>query len=181
MNIFILDSNIETCARYHVDSHVVKQILEYSQLLSTAHRVLDTKPKVTKINNRKATVYTLNDERDDVIYKATHINHPCSIWVRQSKVNYLWLLALLKQLHNEYTYRYGKIHASSRILPYLEQLPKNIPDINNMTPFALAMPDEFKTKDPVESYRNYYNGSKQRLFSWKKREQPYWIIIGNKI
>lgn len=29
------------CANAHVDKHVVNMILEYAQLLSTAHRVLD--------------------------------------------------------------------------------------------------------------------------------------------
>ena len=41
MNIFYLDEDVQKCAEYHVDRHVVKMILEYAQLLSTAHRVLD--------------------------------------------------------------------------------------------------------------------------------------------
>ena len=41
MNIFYLDKDPITCAEMHVDKHCVKMILEYAQLLSTAHRVLD--------------------------------------------------------------------------------------------------------------------------------------------
>ena len=41
MNIFYLDKDVKKCAEMHVDKHVVKMILEYAQLLSTAHRVLD--------------------------------------------------------------------------------------------------------------------------------------------
>lgn len=41
MNIFYLDPNPTKCARYHADKHCVKMVLEYAQLLSTAHRVLD--------------------------------------------------------------------------------------------------------------------------------------------
>ena len=37
MNIFILDEDIDKCAEYHVDKHVVKMILESAQLLCTAH------------------------------------------------------------------------------------------------------------------------------------------------
>ena len=47
------------------------------------------------------------------------------------------------------------------------------------TEFALAMPDEYKTKDAVESYRNYYmSEEKQKIASWKKgREKPSWYRI----
>jgi hypothetical protein len=41
MNIFYLDEDPKICAQYHCDKHVVKMIIEYAQLLSTAHRVLD--------------------------------------------------------------------------------------------------------------------------------------------
>ena len=38
MNIFVLDDDIEKCARYHCDKHVVKMILESAQMLSTVSR-----------------------------------------------------------------------------------------------------------------------------------------------
>ena len=38
--MFYLDIT-QRCAKQHVDKHVVKMIVEYAQLLSTAHRVLD--------------------------------------------------------------------------------------------------------------------------------------------
>lgn len=41
MNIFYLDRDVSKCAEYHNDKHVVKMIIEYAQLLSTAHRVID--------------------------------------------------------------------------------------------------------------------------------------------
>ena len=37
MNIFILDKDIEKCAQYHCDKHLIKMILESAQLLCTAH------------------------------------------------------------------------------------------------------------------------------------------------
>jgi len=36
MNIFVLDNNIELCAQYHNNKHVVKMILETTQLLNNA-------------------------------------------------------------------------------------------------------------------------------------------------
>ena len=41
MNIFYLHSDPALAAEMHCDKHVVKMILEYAQMLSTAHRVLD--------------------------------------------------------------------------------------------------------------------------------------------
>ena len=41
MNIFFLDKRPDDAAEMHCDKHCVKMILEYSQMLSTAHRVLD--------------------------------------------------------------------------------------------------------------------------------------------
>jgi hypothetical protein len=40
MNIFYLSDDPVQCAKWHCDQHVTKMILEYAQLLSTAHRVL---------------------------------------------------------------------------------------------------------------------------------------------
>ena len=82
MNIFYLDEDPILAAQMHCDKHVVKMILESAQLLSTAHRLLD--------GNKLA------DERG--LYKATHINHPSSIWVRKSSENYYWLWNLYDQL-----------------------------------------------------------------------------------
>ena len=41
MNIFYLDPNPRICAEMHLDKHVVKMIIEYAQLMSTAHRFCD--------------------------------------------------------------------------------------------------------------------------------------------
>jgi hypothetical protein len=41
INTFQFSTNPKECAQWHCDKHTIKQILEYAQLLSTAHRVLD--------------------------------------------------------------------------------------------------------------------------------------------
>ena len=41
MNIFYLDHDVKSCVELHVDKHVVKMIVEYAQILSTAHRMTD--------------------------------------------------------------------------------------------------------------------------------------------
>jgi Pyrimidine dimer DNA glycosylase len=177
MNIFALDTDPKTCAEYHVDRHVVKMILEYSQLLSTAHRVLDgVQYKFLSKSGRSSTAWKLGDHREEKLYKATHINHPSAIWARESTENYKWLQSLLVAVCEEYTYRYGKRHSceSSGLVSLLQTIPNNIPH-RELTPVRLAMPDEYKDKDFVESYRNYYRLGKQHLMSWKKRSIPEWV------
>ena len=111
MNIFYLDPDVNTCAEMHNDKHCIKMILEYAQLLSTAHRVLDGTLSVgLSETGRKQTRYVLPDNRESKLYVATHINHPSAIWCRQSYANYVWLSKLLTELCREYTYRYGKVH-----------------------------------------------------------------------
>lgn len=174
----MLNYDIEICAKQHVNRHVVSQIKEYSQILSTAHRFLDGKKVVGRsISGRKKIVYQLDDNRDDQLYSATHINHPSTVWTRESAENYNWLLNLTIELAKEYTYRYNKIHKAehSGLLYDLRFSPNNIQRVS-MTKLRLAMPDEFKHDDSVIAYRNYYNGAKRRLFDWKNREIPDWII-----
>jgi hypothetical protein len=155
MNIFFLHLDPIICAMMHVDKHVVKMILESCQLLCTTHHVVSSTYKPP--------------------YKLTHKNHPSTVWVRASKANYEYLVNLAKELCKEYTYRYGKIH---KCQSYIEELGKNIPpipDIGFTTP-AQAMPDIYKSNDPVESYRAYYFFEKSNIHSWKKRNVPDWII-----
>ncbi len=192
MNVFVLDTNPMRCAQYHCDKHVVKMLLEYTQLMWT---------------------YLINKYGDKPIeeansfgvqaYKPTHINHPCNVWLREDQHNYLWLYYLWLSLHEEYELRYDKTHATFKFYEvftkYAEHY-RNIWNINlpadetelepneaklildlttgefikNMTPFKLAMPDEYKCGDAVESYRRYYRGAKSYFAKWKT-EVPDWF------
>lgn len=181
MNIFYLHHDPKLAAQMHVDKHCVKMILETCQLLSTAHRVLDGYQLTQKnSNNRTVKRWILQDPlKESLLYKATHINHPSAIWCRQSSKNYRWLHNLLVELIVEYNYRYGKTHKCQGIglVDELSLLPKNIP-IGPFTEPTPAMPDQYKVPgNSVQSYRNYYNGEKQRMFSWKKRDVPVFINV----
>lgn len=154
MNIFFLDMDVKKCAEHHCDKHVVKMILETAQLLCGAHHMTD---KVT----------------DQVPYKLSHKNHPCSIWVRESLTNYLYLCELGLELCKEYTHRYGKRHKSQEVIEWCVTNKVQICD-KGLTEPPKAMPDEYKVKDVVESYRNYYIGAKSGFATWKNREIPSW-------
>lgn len=180
MNIFYLSHNPVECAKFHVDRHTTKMVLEYAQLLSTAHRVLDGVELIgLSDSGRKKKFWTLGDSRDYTLYKATHINHPSAVWARQSAENYLWLANMLIALCEEYTYRYGKIHKTERDgLAYvlLKNIPHNIGN-SGFTEPTPAMPDDVKIiGDSIKSYRNYYINNKAHLANWKKRTTPEWYI-----
>jgi hypothetical protein len=182
MNIFYLDNDPKLCAESHVDKHAIKMILEYCQLLSTAHRVLDGKEVVVKSKTgRNVKRWILEGELNDVLYSATHINHPSAVWCRASAANYQWLHSLLVELCREYTFRYGKIHKCQEtgLVEALKQLPSRIA-IRTFTEPTPAMPDACKVKDDsLQSYRNYYVMEKSRMWSWKgkvnSRKQPQWF------
>jgi hypothetical protein len=155
MNIFILDSDVRTCAEYHVDKHVVKMVLETTQLLNNA--------------------CALNDPNYDPVYKVTHKNHPCSLWASSSLQNFNWLSSLGLALCEEYTYRYGKVHKCQSVISSLTdspsaQLMRNV----GLTAFERCMPEQYKVDDPIESYRAYYNADKAYLAKWSKRNAPIW-------
>jgi hypothetical protein len=176
MNIFYLDHNPVQAARWMVDKHVVKMILESAQLLSTAHRVLDGMETVgSSKTGRKVKRWILPDAREGIMYAATHINHPSAVWCRQSVENYIWLADHLYALLDEYTYRYEKRHKCSELAYYLQSPPHKLKEYD-WTVMPSAMADEYKiSTDPITNYRNYYKLGKSTMHSWKKREQPEWI------
>lgn len=177
MNIFYLSSDPTECAKQHVDKHVVKMIVEYGQLMSTAHRVLDgTFYYGLTANNRRIQRWKLPDEREEVIWKASHIKHPSGLWVRSSSSHYQWLFALWLEMLKEYTYRYGKVHSTERMKPWFVKVPDNIPHKGWLSDPTPAMPDEYKTSEAIQSYRNYYLGAKRSFANWKNRNTPTWFV-----
>lgn len=177
MNIFALDQNPKLAAKYHVDKHVVKQLLETAQLLSTAHRIIDGTMLLPE-TGRQVKYWKLQDSKlDSLLYKATHVNHPSAVWARASSFNYNWLFELLFELCCEYTHRYGKVHKteSSGVMEALLKTPDNMP-IDSFTYPTPAMPDECKVEDVMQSYRNYYFMHKSRMFKWKNRAIPDWLL-----
>ncbi len=164
MNIFFLSALPRRAAQAHCDRHVVKMILESTQLLWTAHHATRTPIPATA----------------PPPYKPLNPNHPCGRWVRASVINYLWLCALAACLVAEYHYRYphGRAHACEPHIAWLTaNPPPSLPRIR-MTPPALAMPPEYHVAgDPVASYRAYYLGPKRDrgLLVYTRRSPPDWV------
>lgn len=179
MNRFILDTDPQIAAKYHCDKHVVKMIVEECQMLSSAHRILDGIETIGQSKSgRKAKRWTINDERNDKVYQATHINHPCTQWSMQTNNNYNWSVCLLEALLKEYTHRYGKSHKCGELFDILSKPPRNIP-VGPLTQFPQAMPNECKHDNPVYGYRNYYINHKARFAKWTNRSVPEWFICSS--
>jgi len=178
MNVFYLDSDPLKCAQEHCDKHVVKMIIEYAQLMSTAHRMLDGEMYLDKTANGRSIKRWLHPSPhfEQKFYKASHVNHPSAIWVRQSKANYKWMYDMWFQLCLEYTHRYGKTHATfTKLASALSFTPINIPDGEFFEP-PPAMPDDCKIKgDSIASYKKYYIQEKTYFAKWTKRSIPEWF------
>lgn len=151
MNIFRVDDHPYTAAQQLCSKHVVKMIVESSQLLSTALR--------------------FHGISDSWLYKATHHNHPSNIWTRATQSNFLWLCYHLDGLLKEYTHRFGKHHKCESMYAKFLESSKNIP-AGLETPMLLAMPEQFRTNNPVFSYRVYYAAAKHKLVESDKRSPP---------
>jgi len=176
MNIFYLHEETKECAKQHLDKHVVKMILEYAQLLSTAHRLLDGyEYEGNSISGRKAMRWKLDDAREDNLYMASHMKHPSGMWCRETSRNYMWLYSLWRDLMKEYTFRYGKHHVAERLIPFLDNLPKNI-KFGELTTMPQCMPEQYKVPDSIQAYKNYYIGDKQRFAVWTNRPIPEWYV-----
>ena len=175
MNIFYLDKNYQKNAEYHLDKHIVKMPIEYAQLLSTAHRLLDGSVYLGKTKkNRNIKRWFLDDNREYNLYKASHVNHPSAIWTRSTSGNYMMMYTIYWYVCKEYEYRYGRVHGSFTLSNTLSKLPKNIIhdkqfDIPQCMPEYCKMP-----KCSISAYRNYYKKEKNSFAKWKNREVPFW-------
>ena len=178
MNIFYLDSDTKRCAEMHLDKHCSKMLVEYAQLMSTAHRVCDGTEYYDKTkNNRRIKRWRVNENSENILYKASHVNHPSNVWTRTSKHNYAWLYEMWCHLHEEFKIRYGKEHMSYvKLNEILKYPPINISDSPFSQPLQ-AMPEDVKDTDAIVAYRNYYIKYKKDIATWKTK-QPEWFTVG---
>ena len=177
MNIFHLDKDPNVAAQMMCDKHVVKMVVEYGQLLSTAHRVLDGDLYLDKTKNgRNIKRWRLKPTaQEELLYKASHVNHPSNIWTRETEENYRWLFKHFQATVKEYEKRYGRVHATyDKLGGYLWFAPHNINRFGRLTKFAQAMPEYCKREDPVEAYRYYYINEKKSFAKWTNRDMPWW-------
>ena len=153
MNIFVLDLDPAVAARMHCDKHVPKMCVEAAQMMASAlryHGATDEQMPLTKSGTP---------------YKGGYAHHPCTVWAGDSQENWMWLAHHAMQLCEEYYKRFNKMHACTEPIYHMIGLQKMIPN-TELTPFAQAMPDEYRDDDVVKAYRAYYHS--KTFAKWEK-------------
>ena len=161
MNIFALSRCPMQSAWWLDDIRKNKMILESAQMLSTAVRVL-------------------SPDTDLSVYKVAYLNHPCTIWARQSRDNFKWLLSHMSHLWLQK----GGEHGSARLIPQLDEYSSTgyFPN-EELTPFANCARnlergvDYSEVGDVHQAYRMYMNDRwKERniTLTWRWGEEPDW-------
>jgi len=144
MNIFVLDNNPIKAAAAMDCVRVPKMVTESAQMMASAlrrHGATDDMMPLTKAGKP---------------YKGGYHHHPCTIWAGDSRANFKWLAHHAEALLDEYYHRFGKVHACHNPIYQMSSMSKMISE-DDLTPFAQAMPDEYKDDDAVKAYRAYYH------------------------
>jgi len=179
MNLFYLHKDPVQSAEMHCDKHVVKMIIEYAQMLSTAHRMLDGKQYTDASSGRRIQRWRLdNSNMDGVLYKASHINHPSTRWVRENAIQYQYAYDMFTALCDEYTYRYGKVHLTdTKLRDLLNEVPNNI-TLGSYSEPPQCMPEDVKVQnDSISAYHKYYANYKKDFAVWTDRPVPQFMSI----
>ena len=153
MNIFVLDLDPVIAAQMHCDKHVPKMCVEAAQMMASAlrrHGATDEQMPLTKSGTP---------------YKGGYAHHPCTVWAGDTWRNFHWLTLHGTALCYEYQKRFNKEHACQQPIQHMVRLSRLIP-FGHLTPFALAMPDEYRDDDAVKAYQAYYHS--KTFAKWEK-------------
>lgn len=178
MNVFYLDQDPILAAHYHNDKHCNKMLLEYAQLFQNCFTIeqLQHAPK-TKV---------------DTFRKHTHLNHPSSLWVKETRANMKWLLRMLTELEKERIYRGFKPHFTSTFISWVRKNFRNsqVPEGRKQTALKIAISEDaecrkyikdFEQLPPVQQYRLYYVFDKEPILHWTHRTEPEWLEMYREI
>lgn len=159
MNIFAIEGDADTgqidwiaSAKSQDNLRVVKMILESCQILSTV----------------------LNEQGLDAPYRSFNPKHPSCLWAAESSANFLNLVIHCRAMIEEYRERFGKTHKCEAVLDKIVLMHNASRFPTDMeTPLRLAIPPEFRSSNPVVSYRKFY-ASKPRV-RYPKNKIPKWF------
>jgi len=114
-----------------------------------------------------------------------YYNHPCSVWTRESKANFEWLVEHALEMFNERNYRWPS-SSEHFTKTFIEWCKDNVNKTlhckgTKLTPFAIAINPESKCKavpgfdkmSVQEKYQHYIKLDKN-FASWTKRSKPSW-------
>jgi hypothetical protein len=159
MNLFPLHENPLEAAKLNCDTHLNKILIEAAQMLCIPFH----------LQNIVAP------------YKPSHVNHPVSKWVRESRENFLWTLQHAYKLYSERYYRFTKGHKTGEVLDWIANNRSSLVFLKEgRTPFAIAISDdklcrkdpEWDESNPVKCYQLLYKHDKKSIAKWTNRDIP---------
>ena len=186
MNIFALSKCPTESAQQMIDKHVIKMPTETCQMLHTnilCMQYVQEHGKEPQLKELKAFHQEIGSE----LMKPAMLNHPSTIWARQSLDNFDWLLYHGVSLCGEYTHRYEKEHGTQKRIVdcglYREFIENHNYPLDELTPVSIAMDDMYRIENTfddewdfvIESYRHYYLEGKWRFAEWRKNRRPEWF------
>ena len=186
MNIFALSRSPQESARQMLDKHIVKMPTETCQMLHTNivyMQYVHTYGKEPQLKDLKAFHQEIGSE----LMKPAMLNHPSTIWARQSLDNFDWLLYHGVSLCGEYTHRYEKEQGTQKRIVdcglYREFIENHNYPLDELTPVSIAMDDMYRIENTfddewefvIQSYRHYYLEGKWRFAEWRKNRRPEWF------
>ena len=199
MNIFALSRCPMQSAWWLDDIRKNKMILESAQMLSTAVRLLSGTLIEVRVKHGSGTrlkqhwllpnedigeieepVSLFSNLFSDSIYKVAYANHPCTIWARQSRDNFKWLLSHMSHL---FLQKDG-LHKSANLLTDFQKYADSgyFPN-EELTPFANCARnlergvDYSEHADTHEAYRLYMNDRWKETnitLTWRWGREPEW-------
>lgn len=190
MNIFTPYETTTESARALDDRRFIKSILEDAQMLCTAF-IKDDPVKQTKLIESSEFIEMWNHTVTPflpMLYKPTHENHPCTVWVRKHPNNWLWLHRHFLACSAEYTYRFNKTHKSYLTLePFFDLvaqmlLTQEYSAINH-TPIIYVgkeLPEEYNNKSVFDKYKKllHIKWNQDKTFSkWTSVPPPDFLFV----
>ena len=186
MNIFALSKCPVESAQQMLDKHIVKMPTETCQMLHTNElffafvKLYGYEPSLKELKQFHTDMRP-KKKAHGLLMKPAMLNHPSTIWARQSRHNTKWLYEHGVALCEEYTYRYGKTHGTEKRIRQLESEMRDAFS-NKASPVSIAMDDRYRIENTfnddwefvIQSYRHYYLEGKWRFAEWKKERMPEW-------
>jgi len=120
------------------DKHNPKMVVESAQMMASALR------------RHGATDEDMPLTKSGTPYKGGYQHHPCTVWAGENQENFDWLADHAYRLLCEYWERFGKEHACTIPIMHMYDMELDLPE-GELTPFALAMPDEYRPTEPSTS------------------------------
>ena len=187
MNIFALSKCPQESAKQMLDKHIVKMPTETCQMLHTNILYMKYFQQYGEEPQLK-DLKSFHQEIGSKLMKPAMLNHPSTIWARQSRENFDWLYHHGMALCEEYTYRYGKEHGTYKRMLNCHSLSRketcfvSFPH-SGLTPVTIAMDDMYRIENTfddewefvIQSYRHYYLEGKWRIAEWRKERRPDWF------